>query len=41
MFLVILPDTPMRDGVESSQIDWDFAQNELYLRKESAEREII
>lgn len=34
MFLILLPGTKSREeGVEEMQIDWDFAQNELYLKK--------
>jgi hypothetical protein len=33
MFLVLLPNTPPREEVEEHKLDWDFAQNELYLKK--------
>lgn len=39
MFLLLLPETESRDPVEQKKIDWDFAQNELYLKKEIIERE--
>lgn len=27
MFLVLIPDTPIRDELDPANIDWDFAQN--------------
>ena len=33
MFLVVIPDTKPRDNVDENKIDWEFAQNELYLKK--------
>jgi hypothetical protein len=35
IFLLLLPGTPPREETEEQAIDWDFAQNELYLKKES------
>ena len=39
LFLVLIPETKPRDDVDEKTIDWDYAQNELYLKKESLERE--
>ena len=33
MFLAIIPDTEPREEVDERKVDWDFAQNELYLKK--------
>ena len=33
MFVVQIPEGAMRDETDVKNIDWDFAQNELYLRK--------
>lgn len=27
IFLVLIPDTPIRDDIDTKSIDWDFAQN--------------
>jgi len=35
MFLLFLPGTPTRtEESDESKLTWDFAQNELYLKKE-------
>jgi hypothetical protein len=39
IFLVILPQTKPREEVEEGAINWDFGQNELYLKKELAEKQ--
>lgn len=36
----MLPGTPPREEIDEKMIDWDFAQNELYLKKESLEKEL-
>ena len=47
MFIVIIPDTKPRMGmneelpVEEKNVDWEFAQNELYLKKEKIEQKQI
>lgn len=33
MFIVVIPNTEVREPIEEKKIDWDFAQNELYLKK--------
>jgi hypothetical protein len=33
---VIIPKTKPREEVEEGAINWDFGQNELYLKKELA-----
>jgi hypothetical protein len=35
IFLLLLPGSAAREEFEEHVIDWDFAQNELYLKKES------
>jgi pSer/pThr/pTyr-binding forkhead associated (FHA) protein len=40
IFLLLLPGTLPRAEIDEKAVDWDFAQNELYLKKESIEREI-
>lgn len=39
MFVVVIPGHDPREEIEESKIDWDYAQNELYLKKELIERE--
>jgi hypothetical protein len=39
MFLVILPGIESRDSIDEKQIDWEYAQNELFLKKELLEKE--
>lgn len=39
MFLVLIPSTTPREEVEEKKIDWDYAQNELYLKKSEIERQ--
>lgn len=39
MFIVVIPGEEPREEIEESKIDWDYAQNELYLKKELIERE--
>ena len=34
MFVVIIPGTDPREEIDEKTIDWEYAQNELYLRKE-------
>lgn len=34
-----MPDTKPRQEIDEKIIDWDFAQNELYLKKESQQKE--
>lgn len=36
---MILPTTKPREEVEEGAISWDFGQNELYLKKELAEKQ--
>ena len=33
MFVVVIPGGESRTDRDISEIDWDFAQNELYLKK--------
>lgn len=40
IFLVVLPGSEPREEVDEAVVDWDFAQNELYLKKETAEKEL-
>lgn len=40
MFLVLIPETDPRGEVDEKAIDWDFAQNELYLKKEQIEQKV-
>ncbi len=35
IFLLLLPGNNPREEIDDAAIDWDFAQNELYLKKES------
>lgn len=40
MFVVLVPGTEMRNpDVDVNILDWEYAQNELYLRKELIEKE--
>jgi hypothetical protein len=39
IFLVILPQAKPREEVEEGAINWDFGQNELYLKKDLAEKQ--
>ena len=41
MFLVLLPGYPVREEVEEKKIDWEFAQNELYLKKSQLEKQAM
>jgi hypothetical protein len=38
MFIAMLPSTEPRQEIDERTIDWDFAQNELYLKKETLEK---
>ena len=39
MFIVVIPEAKPRDPeLKEKTIDWEFAQNELYLKKEKAEQ---
>lgn len=40
MFLVLLPGYPAREEVDEKKIDWEYAQNELYLKKSQIEKQI-
>jgi hypothetical protein len=40
IFLILIPGALPREEIDEKNIDWDYAQNELYLKKESIEREI-
>ncbi len=40
MFLVLLPGHPSREEVDEKKIDWQYAQNELYLKKSQIEKQI-
>jgi hypothetical protein len=33
IFLIVLPETEPREEIDEKSIDWDYAQNELYLKK--------
>lgn len=39
IFLVLLPGTPPREEIDEKTINWDSAQNELYLKKELVEKQ--
>lgn len=39
MFVVQIPGGERREDIDVKGIDWDYAQNELYLRKEMIEKE--
>ena len=39
MFVVVIPGTDPREEIQQIKIDWDYAQNQLYLKKELIERE--
>ena len=39
MFVVQIPGGEKRDDIDVKTIDWDYAQNQLYLRKEMIEKE--
>lgn len=39
MFLVMIPDTKAREQTDEKKVNWDFAQNELYLKKGQIEKE--
>ena len=42
MFIVSLPGRkPREEGMEEKTIDWEYTQNELYLKKEIMEREAV
>ena len=41
MFIVVIPDTQSRQEWEEPKLDWDFAQNQLYLKKETIEKEAL
>ena len=39
MFLVLLPGFEQRTETDEKKVDWDFAQNELYLKKNILEKQ--
>ncbi len=39
IFLVLLPGTQPRDEIDEKSINWDWGQNELYLKKELVEKQ--
>ena len=39
MFLVLLPGTASREDTEEKKVDWDYAQTELYLKKNILEKQ--
>ena len=39
--MVIIPGTESRDAIDESLVDWEYAQNELYLKKENIEKEAL
>lgn len=41
MFLLLLPGTDSREPIEQKKVDWDFAQNELYLKKNELEKQMM
>lgn len=42
MFVMMVPGGEVREGSEEKQqIDWDFAQNELYLKKNEIEKQVM
>lgn len=41
MFLLLLPGTDPREPIEEKKVDWDYAQNELYLKKNELERQMM
>ena len=38
-FIVIIPDSEPREQIEEQKVDWEYAQNEIYLTKEQIEKE--
>ena len=41
MFVVVIADTKPREEIDEAKLDWDFAQNELYLKKQTIEKGLI
>jgi hypothetical protein len=39
IFLIMIPGNSPREEVDEKSINWDFAQNELYLKKELVEKQ--
>jgi hypothetical protein len=39
MFLVLIPNNEPREDTEAKKVDWDYAQNELYLKKGLLEKQ--